>query len=206
LAQITAEQAAWLASDLVGGAPFLDFANTVAGRTKSREADRLTSYPTLVAWAQAAAIVSPAEANSLLTAAAANEAAAARGLQDARAFRESLYRLLSRVAAGGAPQGQDLDQVNDSIANAAAAARLTWAGNRFVASIGVEKAGLAIILCRVALSAQRFLDGEALDRLRECRRCSWLFLDRSKNGRRRWCRMDACGNRAKAARHYRKNG
>lgn len=203
---MTTEQAAWPVSDLVGGAPFLDFANTVGGRTKSREADRLTSYPILVAWAQAADIVSPAEARSLQAAAVANEAAADGRLQEARAFRESLFRLLSRVAAGGAPQGQDLDQVNDSIANAAAVARLAWAGNRFVASIGVEKAGLDVILCRVALSALRFLDGEGVDRLRECERCSWLFLDRSKNGRRRWCRMDACGNRAKAARHYRKNG
>jgi predicted RNA-binding Zn ribbon-like protein len=203
---MTTEQAAWPASDLVGGAPFLDFANTVGGRTKSREADRLTSYPTLVAWAQAADIVSPAEARSLQAAAVANEAAADGRLQDARAFRESLYRLLSRVAAGGAPKGPDLDQVNASIASAAAAARLAWAGNRFVASIGVEKAGLDVILGRVALSALRFLDGEGLDRLRECQRCSCLFLDRSKNSRRRWCRMDACGNRAKAARHYRRNG
>ncbi|MEM8595448.1 MAG: CGNR zinc finger domain-containing protein [Pseudomonadota bacterium] len=34
--------------------------------------------------------------------------------------------------------------------------------------------------------------------------CGWLFIDETKNGRRTWCRMDACGNRAKAARHYAK--
>jgi predicted RNA-binding Zn ribbon-like protein len=202
---MTPQQAEWPAADLVGGAPFLDFTNSVGGRTKARELDRLESYPALVAWAQAAGIVSPAEAGSLLAAAAANEAPAERCLQDARAFRESLYGLLSRVTAGAEPRGTDLDQVNGGIAKAAAVARLAWAGNRFIASIGGEKAGLDVILCRVALAAQRFLDGEDLGRLRECERCSWLFLDRSKNGRRRWCRMDACGNRAKAARHYRKN-
>lgn len=32
--------------------------------------------------------------------------------------------------------------------------------------------------------------------------CGWLFLDETKNARRTWCRMETCGNRAKAARHY----
>lgn len=31
--------------------------------------------------------------------------------------------------------------------------------------------------------------------------CVLLFLDLSKSGRRRWCDMATCGNRAKAARH-----
>ena len=32
--------------------------------------------------------------------------------------------------------------------------------------------------------------------------CVLLFLDVSKTGRRRWCDMATCGNRAKAAAHY----
>jgi predicted RNA-binding Zn ribbon-like protein len=32
--------------------------------------------------------------------------------------------------------------------------------------------------------------------------CVLLFLDLSRNARRRWCDMSACGNRAKAATHY----
>jgi predicted RNA-binding Zn ribbon-like protein len=30
------------------------------------------------------------------------------------------------------------------------------------------------------------------------------FLDVSKNGSRRWCRMDVCGNRAKVGRYNRR--
>lgn len=29
--------------------------------------------------------------------------------------------------------------------------------------------------------------------------CGWVFVDRSRNGSRRWCQMSDCGNRAKAA-------
>jgi predicted RNA-binding Zn ribbon-like protein len=32
--------------------------------------------------------------------------------------------------------------------------------------------------------------------------CVLWFLDTSKNGRRRWCSMARCGNRAKVAAHY----
>jgi len=41
------------------------------------------------------------------------------------------------------------------------------------------------------------------DRLRICANdgCRWVFHDTSRTGRRRWCSMASCGNRAKAARH-----
>jgi predicted RNA-binding Zn ribbon-like protein len=41
-------------------------------------------------------------------------------------------------------------------------------------------------------------------RIRQCAnpKCLWMFVDASKAGTRRWCDMNACGNRAKAQRHY----
>jgi predicted RNA-binding Zn ribbon-like protein len=42
------------------------------------------------------------------------------------------------------------------------------------------------------------------ERIRGCAgdRCVLHFYDTSQNGRRRWCSMARCGNRAKASRHY----
>lgn len=42
------------------------------------------------------------------------------------------------------------------------------------------------------------------DRIRPCAHdaCVLHFFDTSRNGTRRWCSMAACGNRAKASRHY----
>lgn len=59
----------------------------------------------------------------------------------------------------------------------------------------------------VALSAAALLvDRRELRRLKCCPgdRCGWLFLDETRNQRRRWCCMATCGNRAKAERHYRR--
>jgi predicted RNA-binding Zn ribbon-like protein len=45
---------------------------------------------------------------------------------------------------------------------------------------------------------------ERPDRVRHCAHpaCVLWFYDISRNGTRRWCSMETCGNRAKAGRHY----
>jgi predicted RNA-binding Zn ribbon-like protein len=45
-------------------------------------------------------------------------------------------------------------------------------------------------------------DGHS-ERVRICANdtCRWVFFDQSRSGRRIWCDMASCGNRAKAARH-----
>jgi predicted RNA-binding Zn ribbon-like protein len=53
-------------------------------------------------------------------------------------------------------------------------------------------------------AAVELLTSEDIMRVRTCadETCAWLFLDRTKNQRRRWCDMKTCGNRVKARRHY----
>jgi len=53
---------------------------------------------------------------------------------------------------------------------------------------------------------QELLTSDDLNRLRICaaEECGWLFIDRSKNGTRRWCDMADCGNLDKQRRHYRR--
>jgi predicted RNA-binding Zn ribbon-like protein len=55
----------------------------------------------------------------------------------------------------------------------------------------------------IAGSLAHYLAEHDLDRLGVCasETCRWLFVDRSPGGRRRWCDMSTCGNRAKVARH-----
>jgi len=57
----------------------------------------------------------------------------------------------------------------------------------------------------IAVSTAALLaDPREMARLKTCpgADCGWMFIDETKNGRRRWCSMETCGNRAKAARHY----
>jgi predicted RNA-binding Zn ribbon-like protein len=56
----------------------------------------------------------------------------------------------------------------------------------------------------VAAAAHRLLTATELSRLKRCVGCPWLFLDRSKNGSRRWCSMEFCGTEEKMRRYVRK--
>ena len=59
-------------------------------------------------------------------------------------------------------------------------------------------------LAPIAYSACKLLLCGDVKRLKQCHGCGWLFLDRSKGGRRRWCDMKTCGNRAKVTRFRQK--
>ena len=61
------------------------------------------------------------------------------------------------------------------------------------------------VLQPIALSAARIVTEANPTRIRQCaaENCMYWFLDTSKSGRRRWCSMSRCGNRAKATKHYR---
>ena len=58
-------------------------------------------------------------------------------------------------------------------------------------------------LARLAESIARELIQGHPERLRICEndQCRYVFADTSRTGRRKWCDMSTCGNRAKVARH-----
>jgi predicted RNA-binding Zn ribbon-like protein len=67
-----------------------------------------------------------------------------------------------------------------------------------------EEADLRQVLWPVIQSAAELVTSPDVARIRECGApdCNWLFLDHSRGGRRKWCDMSTCGNRAKARRYY----
>ena len=58
---------------------------------------------------------------------------------------------------------------------------------------------VAATLSLVARDAVDLVTSPAIERVRECAdpTCGALFVDNSRPGKRRWCSMGACGNRAK---------
>lgn len=52
----------------------------------------------------------------------------------------------------------------------------------------------------VLWSAARLLVSDEVAQVRMCAgaNCGWLYVDRSRNGLRRWCRMQTCGTKSKS--------
>jgi predicted RNA-binding Zn ribbon-like protein len=189
--------------DLSGGSLCLDFANTARYVGAPRE--DLATYPALVAFAEQTGTVTRAEARALLAAAAKKPAAAARVLARAIELRGAIFRTFSAIAGERDVRAEDLAVLDRAAADAAAHAHLVRHRDGFRWEVdGAARRELEGPLWAVVRSASDLLTSPALSTVRECalETCSWLFLDHSKNQKRRWCDMKICGNRSKARRHY----
>jgi predicted RNA-binding Zn ribbon-like protein len=180
----------------------VEFANTLAWRG-SAPAESLRTASEVVAWLSANKAVQTGAIDNLTKWFDAHPTHAATFLRDAIEIREAIYRLLHSVASSSAPARDDLRRLNDALNEASPRASLERADDAFGWRIEAERTAPGI-LAPVLWSAADVLVGPDLARVRECanHRCLWLFLDDSKNGSRRWCSMQMCGNRAKAQRHY----
>ncbi len=195
--------------DLSGGRLCLDFVNTVGGMRGVRPKERLGAYPDLVAFARQTGAVDEARASRLLAEAAARSAEAEATLREARDLREALYRLFLARARASSPAAADVARVSAALGAALSHRRLERRGEAFELAWEDAPALDAPLWPVLASAAELLASGGAAGRVRVCglfdtHECSWLFVDESRAGTRRWCSMKDCGNRAKARRHQRK--
>ncbi len=180
----------WRGYRFIGGNLALDFVNTVGNRrTPGKRADYLRTQRDLTDWARLAGFAAGREQHT--------------PLRDAVRLREALYRMLAARLKGVSPRQSDIRCVNWFVRQA----RMGWMLRRRRPGYQWEWTGadqIAYPLARVAESAAELLTSADLELLRQCRDadCGWLFLDRSKGQRRKWCSMKDCGNRAKVRRFF----
>jgi predicted RNA-binding Zn ribbon-like protein len=167
----------------------LDFVATVGERWR-RGFERLRTPEDLGRWLVEA---------SLLDSAAPVEPSQ---LAEARRLRESIYRV-ARRAGKGRPDRRDVREINRWAADPPLVPRLAVDGRtvKWIAERPVEAS-----LATIARDAADLVSGPLAARVRECAApdCALLFVDTSRPGRRRWCSMDACGNRIKTAAYRRR--
>ena len=119
-----------------------------------------------------------------------------------RTVRTALREVAHAVAHERPPDSSALAEVNRTIQ---ARERTELVRSTDGVSVGHRHVGdpLDDALARLADPLVREIGAGRADRVRICANdtCRWVFYDESRAGRRRWCDMATCGNRAKAARH-----
>lgn len=188
---------------LVGGNPALDFANTVAWDENRPIVERLNDYGDLLTWAEHAGVLEGDVSAELRRVAGEQAAEAQAVVERAVALRGAIHRIFSALSHEMEPDAADLDLFNHELAGAMAHSRIARSAEGF-AWDWETTATLDRLLWPILRAAADLLASTQLPRVRECagEHCGWLFVDTSKSGRRRWCTMEDCGNRAKARRHY----
>jgi predicted RNA-binding Zn ribbon-like protein len=179
----------------LAGHPALDFCNTRAGWGTERPKEYLRSPVVLAIWCREAGLISGPEADQLIRAAQREPEPARATLNRALAFRDALYPVSLGV---GEPAHWELVATEASAARART--RLVPAGSG-PASWQPAWSGPDTPVLAIAHAAADLLTGPRARSVSACSGigCGWLFSD--PRGRRRWCEMAVCGNRAKARRH-----
>jgi predicted RNA-binding Zn ribbon-like protein len=191
--------------ELVGGRLCLDFTNTIGCYFVPETSEKLRRYEDLLIFARRVGMIAPDVERALAKEAANHPADAERIFADAHRLRDALFTLFY-------PDRPDRDEalsfLNRQVAVARAHQVLVTTDGGFGFAFRDDEVDLERPLWPIALSAAELLTSPSLERVRACSnhysRCTWLFVDESKNRSRRWCSMRDCGNRVKAKRHYEK--
>ena len=189
--------------DIIGGDPALDFINTVTGRDETPR-DWLDSYSRLLDWAALVELLPEKNLRALVRRANNEPAAAANALARAKAFREDLFALVTRIVSGEAPPKSSLGLLREQWIKGVDAHDLRFDDGRILSELRSGADDFDLIAAMVGYRMVEHVLTSPIERVRVCGgpNCSWLFIDSSKAGRRRWCDMAVCGNFAKSQRFH----
>lgn len=186
----------------IGERLWLDFTNTDDVRRGVRT-DVLRDFDGLLQWLAAAHVLDSERLALMRRRAQQQPAGASASLVDARRIRAALRALAERGLSMERARLDAIGEINRVLGRSAGTRRVeAQASGRFVRTFVPGGDAFAGLLIPVVESAADSLIGGELTRVRRCAdsRCPRLFLDTTRNARRRWCDMATCGNRAKAAR------
>jgi predicted RNA-binding Zn ribbon-like protein len=182
----------------------LAYVNTLYWRGSPVNTETLHGWAELLAWCQANLGLEEAQLRTMADWGDAQGAAARHLVELSIAMREVLYRIFSALAGGQAVAEPDLAAFNQALAEAPPRTQLGQQVGGFAWRVPALEPAMPALLAPVLWSAADLMTRAASARIRQCAnpKCLWMFVDASKAGTRRWCDMNACGNRAKAQRHY----
>lgn len=189
--------------NLDGGCLCLDFVNTVHSRIEIPLRDYLHSYEDMVKFADHTGILSKKQQQYLLAYAAKYPGKAKYAYRKIKKAREELFNLFYRITEGKRPTAGMLDYFNKLLSVALSHLYIKPSdGNKMQLAWKEEKDLLLLPLWMVIKSAYDVLLNEPTERIKACPACLWLFLDKTKNNKRRWCNSLSCGSIDKASRYY----
>ena len=180
----------------------MTFANTLE-YTRGLPTDHVEEPAALLAWLKESGLLNERgramEAQRLRR----DPAEAQRRLERFRYLRDLVHAIAERVNDGHRPTREQIRDLNHILRHGLHYHQLVSDadGDRYsVAQVGDH---LDQARATIASSLANFLAQDDPHRLRTCANdgCREVFIDRSPTGRRRWCDMRVCGNRAKVARH-----
>lgn len=183
----------------------LDFSNTVDWRNGEKRNDSLKAFDDLVTWSVKKGII-PRDAAPGILRRANDEHSGESALKEAIRLRETIYRIFSAVAHDEHPEDKDIRELNRFLSQHGGRSGIIRTGDEYGWGWQTDEGVEGRVLWPIAKSAADLLTSDQLGRVRECANeedgCGWVFLDDTRNGKKKWCSTTGCGNRAKVRAWY----
>jgi predicted RNA-binding Zn ribbon-like protein len=192
---MTDAHTAWVPEHFIGGHPALDLSNAVYDRRVPLPDNELfKSVRDVGNWFRASGLAGDSQA----------EAIASIGDEDFVAcvheVREASYEVFDAIASDKELAAQALGFLFARAAGGLAAGPIALQATRPGLTLDQWRDADVVTAFLALLSIEAFFTLPR-ERLHACPRCGWLFVDKSRGGKRRWCNMRICGNREKVSRH-----
>lgn len=185
----------WVQGHFIGGHPALDLCNAVYDRRHAIEDnDLLTSARDVGSWFLASGLADGRQAEAVAG------ITSKEFVPRVRELREASFEVFNAIASEGEPSSKELGSLFRCVGHGFTTDAITISDLRPKPSNSQWNDPHVVTSILALLSIEAFFVLPR-DRIHACPRCGWLFVDRSRGGKRRWCNMRICGNREKVTRY-----
>jgi predicted RNA-binding Zn ribbon-like protein len=181
--------------------PCLDFVNTKIV-DNGETVDLLNSMEDVINWYNQSDLLDRSIADSVLENWGFREKREA--FEHIMDFRQTLESMAENLSSGEDVEEQHLEAINHWLKRPSLQSILKQTEDGFEHHKRLDTSAPKNLLYPIALSASELLESGEEANVKRCDNpeCILYFYDTTKNGSRRWCSMDQCGNRMKAKRYY----
>jgi len=192
--------------ELDGGSLCLDFVNSVRSRFENPLYEFITSPGDWLRWIHRVQLLDDVEEDRLKKYVSKNQGQAVNELKRIISVRELLYRIFWKLAQEEIPSKKDLAHFNKELSLSLRYLKIGFTDELDVTENWDDRSfNLLYTLPPLLKSAYDLLISDTLNRLKECKHCGWIYMDKSKNNSRLWCNMKTCGNTEKTKKYYYKS-
>ncbi len=173
----------------------LDFINSIHNRKVPEPKDYINDKASWLFWLQQTGL-RPKEMDEKRT---------AFDLKKLTTFRHDMYQVFYKTIHDQPVSKHLISKLNRYLSILQSATQLSFLNGQLSEQILFDFDDLNLYQIPIFQAGYKLLISLDRNHIKECSNCGWLFLDISKNKKRRWCNMKTCGNEVKARKFYRKS-
>ncbi|MBE8722504.1 CGNR zinc finger domain-containing protein [Sphingobacterium pedocola] len=180
-----------------------NFVNTQSSWTSADRYDYFQTYDDFIEWCLKVNISSREQLQGLREFAAEQWEDAEAALNRIKEIRSILHGLISAVAKNSEEELLHFLPTFNLLlrVDAVSRQRLVYRDKKFtIDQINISGDLTAPVWLAVESLATLLAESD-LARIKECPKCGWVFLDETKNGKRKWCNPKYCGTSDKMKRY-----